>query len=84
MIKVAEGEDQAHQYLVRGSSQLAFHKDIYEDFRYKELTEEERLDLNLVQVKGGGRVRFSDNHILVYSYSQVYGRADHTKAGLII
>ena len=63
---------------MRGSSQLAFHKDIYENFNYSELSEEERLDLNLVQVKGGGRVRFSGNHIIVYSYSQVYGRADHT------
>jgi hypothetical protein len=81
MIKVAEGENQGHHYIVRGSSQLAFHKDIYEDFRYRELSEEKRLDLNLVQVKGGGRVRFSENHILLYSYSQVYGRANHTKAG---
>jgi hypothetical protein len=82
MIKVTEGGENQPQYLVRGSSQLVFHKDIYEDFIRRELTDEERLDLNMVQVKGGGRVRFSEDHILVYSYSQVYGRlADQAKAG---
>ncbi len=70
--------------MVRGSSALSFHKDILEDFRYRELTEEERLDFNAVQVKGGGRVRFDGKSIMLYSYSQAYGRADHKKAGEII
>ena len=50
----------------------------------KELEEEERLDFGFVSCKGGGRVRFSDNHILIYSYSQAFGRADHSKAKEII
>jgi hypothetical protein len=48
---------------------MKMHKDIYEEFRYREMTDEERMELDLVEVKGGGRVRFSEKHILVYSYS---------------
>ena len=81
MIRI-QGEDP--QLIVRGSSLKGMHKEIYEEFRYKEMTEEERMDLNYVEVKGGGRVRFSENHILVYSYSQAFGRADHAKASKII
>ena len=50
----------------------------------KELEVEERLDFGFVSCKGGGRVRFSDKHILIYSYSQAFGRADHNKAKEII
>jgi Janus/Ocnus family (Ocnus) len=57
---------------------LNFHKDILEKFIQKELDGDTiRFD---VRCKGGGRIRIEDKELMIYSYSQAFGRGDHKKA----
>jgi len=63
-------------YLVRGNARGAYHADIFEEF------EEGFYKTSKLRAKcvGGGRIKHtpSKKHIVVYGYSQGFGRADHS------
>jgi len=63
-------------YLVRGNARGAYHADIFEEFE-EEFYKSSKLRAECV---GGGRIRHTPakKHIVVYGYSQGYGRADHS------
>jgi len=67
--------DENVTYIVRGNTRGEYHADIYEEF------EEKFVKVSKLRTKcvGGGRIKHSAarKHILVYGYSQGFGRADH-------
>lgn len=62
------------RYLVRGNASSEFHGDIYDAFM---ATLNKKLDSECV---GGGRIKHNpeEKKILVYGYSQGFGKADHS------
>jgi len=63
-------------YLVRGNTRGEYHADIFEDFE-SEFYKSSKLRAVCV---GGGRIKHTPakKHIVVYGYSQGFGRADHS------
>lgn len=77
LISVTDPETKAEKTVVRGYKSCAYHMDILEK------VEPALLKQNLlVKCLGGGRILHKPEakSILVYGYSQGYGRADHTIA----
>lgn len=75
LIRVRDPETKAEKYIVRGYRSCAYHADIFD------LVEPsiEKLKCK-AECVGGGRIRHdpSVKSILIYGYSQGFGRADHT------
>ena len=74
--------DTSERYIVRGYK-LPYHADILEQVEQKELNPIKKSGVNIKwRCPGGGRILHKPNEksILVYGYSQGFGRADHTIA----
>ena len=67
-----------------GSKKFKFHKNIYESFK-KQLNSH-YIPIDLCKVLGGGRISFDKKNkkILVYGYSNRYGRCKHEKTVKIL
>ncbi|ODM96220.1 Extracellular exo-alpha-(1-_5)-L-arabinofuranosidase [Orchesella cincta] len=66
--------DENSKLVVRGRGDCPFHGDIFDKFQ-EETAQLEGID---DEILGGGRIQRDGNKILVFGYSQGYGRADHT------
>ena len=78
-VRVRDGERE--RYLVRGYSWAAFHADIFDHVEEKELKPLKKQQPGLSwSCPGGGRIRHNarDKTILIYGYSQGFGRPDHS------
>ncbi|CAI5439789.1 unnamed protein product [Caenorhabditis angaria] len=73
LIKCVEKSSKAEKLVVRGYYRCNFHADILDETRTATPS-----DFTLKCI-GGGRIQHNDldKNILVYGYSQGYGRADH-------
>jgi len=63
-------------FLVRGYIRGSYHADIFEEFE-ESFRKKSKLQAKCV---GGGRIKHNSTqkHIVVYGYSQGFGRADHS------
>lgn len=78
LVKDGEGRE---RYLVRGYKRAAFHADVLEHAEEKELKPLKKQDAGISwRCPGGGRIRHNarDRTILIYGYSQGFGRPDHS------
>lgn len=75
MIEVEDPESGAKKYIVRGYKKCSFHVDIFETVEPS--VTKLKCKANCV---GGGRILHNPEakSILIYGYSQGFGRADHT------
>lgn len=91
-IYVKESLSNEAKYVVRGYLKHAYHADIYATFNcinFINKAELAELKLNNTvesECVGGGRINIDQNKktILVYGYSQGFGRCDHSKSCDII
>ncbi|KAG7176652.1 14 kDa phosphohistidine phosphatase-like [Homarus americanus] len=69
-----EGGSEISKFITRGYTSAGFHSDVYEQVTPD--IEKQGMDCECV---GGGRIRHEPDKktILVYGYSQGFGRADH-------
>lgn len=65
--------------IVRGWGDCVYHADILNKFRYRELSENDLEDDFRAECPGGGRIEVNElaKTMLIYGYSQGYGRANH-------
>jgi phosphohistidine phosphatase len=71
-------------YFIWGSKKFKFHKNIYDSF--KNQLKSHYIPENLCEVLGGGRISFDKKQkkILVYGYSNKFGRCEHEKTVKIL
>lgn len=84
-IRVTDG--QRERFLVRGYTWAAFHADIYEHVEQKELKPLKKQNSAITwSCPGGGRIRHNarDKTILIYGYSQGFGRPDHSVSCVLV
>ena len=87
MPQVDIGEDVGEVVIVRGYSDCAYHADILDKFVQKELNQHEDLRESWqADCPGGGRIEVNEAErtLLIYGYSQGFGRADHAVTKIII
>ena len=73
--------------LVRGYLECDYHADILEKFEREELNANEELSQQWqAECPGGGRIQVNETEkqLLIYGYSQGYGRCDHTLTQTLI
>ena len=66
--------------IVRGWEDCAFHADILDKFQNEEMQNDTELNSNFTSsCPGGGRINHDpeNKQIVIYGYSQGYGRCDH-------
>ncbi|MFH4979926.1 hypothetical protein AB6A40_006635 [Gnathostoma spinigerum] len=75
LIKVQDKTNKNEKLIVRGYKKCPYHMDIFDE------TSKELPGYNL-ECLGGGRIKHdpTKKEILVYGYSQGYGKADHQKS----
>ncbi len=81
LLRVSQPSTSAVRFLVRGFGWASYHDDIYQPSKSAvlEAAAAVKADAVVVSCAGGGRIRHdaASQTILVYGYSQAYGRADH-------
>ena len=73
--------------LVRGYLDCPYHADILCKFNETEMTKDSELEENwMVSCPGGGRINVQEDskELLIYGYSQGFGRCDHTLTQALI
>ncbi|XP_022200609.2 14 kDa phosphohistidine phosphatase isoform X2 [Nilaparvata lugens] len=73
-----DNSDPPSKLIVRGYQRASYHVDIYEEVQAKQL---KQLGLEC-ECEGGGRIKHDrdEKRLLVYGYSQGFGRANHQLA----
>ena len=91
LIEPADPNDKntgSEKYLiVRGWQECAFHADVLEKFQYEEMQNEGELNFAYTSsCPGGGRISHDPEtkNIVIYGYSQGFGRADHSETQKIV
>ena len=72
--------DNQNVTLVRGYLECSYHADILDKFQREELSADEELSSQwTADCPGGGRIEANeaDKRILIYGYSQGFGRSNH-------
>jgi len=80
LIEPFDSPEPGNEYLVvRGWADCAYHADILNKFRYSELGTNDLEDDFRAESPGGGRIEVNEGAktILIYGYSQGFGRANH-------
>ena len=84
MVELRNTNSNQSAYFVRGGNDFDFHRDIFSDFVYKELSTDQDNSIQ-ASCRGGGRVQFGEKGLVkVYGFSYAYGMADHEVAAEII
>ena len=66
--------------IIRGWRDCAYHADVLDKFQIEEMSKDKDLNSNYTsQCPGGGRINHDaeNKQIVIYGYSQGFGRADH-------
>ncbi|KAI1730799.1 janus/Ocnus family (Ocnus) domain-containing protein [Ditylenchus destructor] len=76
LIKVSSKSSDANKLIVRGYQRCSYHADIFDEVKHSAGTSFK------LKCLGGGRINHDSTNkkILVYGYSQGFGRADHQKS----
>ena len=66
--------------IVRGWRDCGYHADVLDKFQHEELTDDELEEYYTSDCPGGGRINHDPNakKIVIYGYSQGFGRCDHS------
>lgn len=84
LLKATAGNDDA-TYVVAGYADCSFHDDIVQRVRARVAGTDAGRGVALACV-GGGRIQHDPaaRRVLIYGFSQAYGRADHSRAAEIV